>query len=91
MFITKQTNTYFCKKKGQHHHKKRGTQNILLDVLTTAPQSTPNTPSSEVFFFHLSLFILIKKTKTLQGLQALQPNNNTKLIIQFLKINKIIQ
>ena len=33
------------------------------------------------YFFHLSLFILIKK-KILQGLQALQ---------QFLKINKIIQ
>ena len=28
----------------------------------------------------VSLFILIKKT--LQGLQALQPNNNTKLIIK---------
>ena len=31
-------------------------------------------------FFSVSLFILIKKT--LQGLQALQPNNNTKLIIK---------
>ena len=32
------------------------------------------------FFFFVSLFILIKKT--LHGLQALQPNNNTKLLIK---------
>ena len=35
---------------------------------------------SNRFFFTVSLFILIKKT--LQGPQALQPNNNTKLIIK---------
>ena len=32
------------------------------------------------FCFHFIYFFLIKKT--LQGLQALQPNNNTKLIIK---------
>ena len=39
------------------------------------------------FFFSVSLSILIKKT--LQGLQVLQPNNNTKLIIK--KKKKILK
>ena len=32
--------------------------------------------------FFSSLFFIYSHKKTLQGLQALQPNNNTKLIIK---------
>ena len=52
----------------------------ILIILSATTSGISIISFKSFLFFSVSLFILIKKT--LQGLQALQPNNNTKLIIK---------